>query len=151
MKVVSPDNARSQNGFTLIELLVVLVIASLGLTLMVPQFAGLIPGAELKAETRKIAAMLRHARSVAIVRGEAVSFARQDEEGVFWLSTEAEPYRLPTAINLSLSVDQPVDDENKILFFPDGSSTGGALQLRDGTRQGEVRIDWLTGRVSSHD
>lgn len=151
MNAVCHHPKRCQRGFTLIELLVVLVIASLGLTLMVPQFAGLVPGAEFKAETRKMAAMMRHARSVAIVRGEAVSFAKQEEDGLLWLSSENTPYQLPDNINVTVSVDHQVGNEKKILFFPDGSSTGGALQLSDGSRMGEIRIDWLTGRVSSND
>jgi hypothetical protein len=38
-----------------------------------------------------------------------------------------------------------------ILFFPDGSSTGGGVRLEPARLQGEtivVSVDWLTGRVA---
>ncbi|MFW1677725.1 GspH/FimT family pseudopilin [Pontibacter sp. JAM-7] len=141
----------SAQGFTLLELLVVLVIASLGMTLMVPQFSNLIPGAELRGETRKIAAMLRHARSVAIAQGQAVSFSQDPETGEYALSFQAAAYQPPERIQLTVAANMPGAATGQILFYPDGSSSGGAVKLQSGTRQGEVMIDWLTGRVTSDD
>jgi general secretion pathway protein H len=34
-------------------------------------------------------------------------------------------------------------------FEPDGSSTGGRVQLMGGGRKLQIGVDWLTGRVST--
>ncbi len=34
-----------------------------------------------------------------------------------------------------------------IRFDPDGSSTGGRIDLVEGKRKLEIGVDWLTGRV----
>jgi general secretion pathway protein H len=35
-----------------------------------------------------------------------------------------------------------------IRFAPDGSSTGGWIEISDGRRRVQVGVDWLSGRVS---
>jgi general secretion pathway protein H len=36
-----------------------------------------------------------------------------------------------------------------VRFFPNGSSTGATIDLRTERQAYEVRINWLTGRVST--
>jgi general secretion pathway protein H len=38
-----------------------------------------------------------------------------------------------------------------IRFLPDGSSTGGRVELKDGRRRMRIGVDWLNGRVSVGD
>jgi general secretion pathway protein H len=40
------------------------------------------------------------------------------------------------------------ENEGGIRFDPDGSSTGGRIELGEGPRKIEIGVDWLTGRVS---
>jgi len=37
----------------------------------------------------------------------------------------------------------------RILFFPDGSATGGAIEITAGDRHRSLSIDWLTGNVDA--
>ena len=38
-----------------------------------------------------------------------------------------------------------------ITFLPDGSSTGGRVELAGAARRVQVGVDWLTGRVTVAD
>jgi general secretion pathway protein H len=48
-----------------------------------------------------------------------------------------------------LTARQEVQNERGyIRFFPDGSSTGGSITLRQGKREIAVQVQWLSGRIS---
>lgn len=146
-------------GFTLLELLVTLVIMTIAVALVAPRFTEALPGAELKAETRKVAALLRHARSQAVVLNQVIQISLVEEPVALSISTQVRSYRPPGAIRLELvggraseeteetdQVDQPGE---VIRFFPEGHSNGGTITLsREDGRRASISIDWLTGRVS---
>ncbi|MGQ7960122.1 GspH/FimT family pseudopilin [Pseudomonas sp. SP16.1] len=143
-------------GFTLLELLVVLVIASLAISLVGPAFQRLLPGLSLEAESRKLAALLRHARSQAILSGAPVAISQDAETGGLLLSYREQPYVLPEGFSLTLATG-PGKAEGEagldlgvtqILFYPRGDSSGGSLSLAlDDGRSEAVSVDWLSGRV----
>jgi general secretion pathway protein H len=130
---------RRSAGFTLIETIVVLVILGLALTIV----AGFVPRRnttlELSAATTRVAGALRLARSRAMTESRPVSFdAVPDGHG----------FRVDNAwVTLGASVTV-VMARPEIVFAPDGSTSGGSLQvLVDGHRR-VIEIDWLTGRVA---
>lgn len=138
-------------GFTLMELLVVLVIAGLALSMVGPAFQRMLPGVGLEAETRTLAAMLRHARSQAILSGVPASISRDEASGGLRLSYRATPYVLPKGLQVTLEGGPNAVNSGaavQILFYPRGDSSGGSLTLK--REEGESRIivvDWLSGRV----
>ncbi len=139
-------------GFTLLELLVVLVIASLAIGLVGPAFQRLLPGLTLEAESRKLVALLRHARSQAILGGAPVSVSQDLESGGLRLSYREQAYALPEGLSLVLQPGpaggDPFAGEAQILFYPRGDSSGGSLSLSLATgRSEDISVDWLSGRV----
>jgi general secretion pathway protein H len=149
-QVVFQRPARAR-GFTLMELLVVLVIASLAISLVGPAFQRLLPGLTLEAESRKLAGLLRHARSQAILSGAPVAISQDAESGGLLLSYREQPYVLPERFSLTLEAGPGVSDAmgvTQILFYPRGDSSGGSLSLAlDDGRSEAVSVDWLSGRV----
>ncbi len=145
---------QAQSGFTLLELLVVLVIASLMLTLVGPRLAALIPGAELKGETHKVAALMRQAYSRAIVESRDIAVSLEPETRQLSITGHAQPYALPAAVRLSIAgatqggAEMGAEAPAIITFFPDGSSSGGTITLESHNRRYRVAVDWLTGRVT---
>ncbi|SEG05007.1 Tfp pilus assembly protein FimT [Marinobacterium lutimaris] len=142
---------------TLLELLVVLVIASLMLTLVTPNIAKVLPGSELKAFARQSAALLREIRSEAVSQSRVGAVAVDGELQTYRTSNKTS-IRWPDGVNVSLDrKNSPLfntgvaGDRNLLLFFPDGSSSGGWLHII-GESGGAYRIeiDALTGRVSVH-
>ena len=141
-----------QRGFTLLELLVVLVIASLAISLVGPGYQRLLPGLTLEAESRKIMAMLRHARSQAIFTGTEVSISLDAGGRDLRLSYRKQPYTLPERLTLELE-EGPAQGERstpgaaQILFYPRGDSSGGNLRLKMDARDEVISVDWLSGRI----
>jgi general secretion pathway protein H len=131
--------ARSaERGFTLIETIVVLVILGLALTVV----AGFLPRRnttlELTAATSRVTGALRIARSRAMVEGHPVPFATAPDGHGFRL----ENAQVNFGPGVTVVMAQP-----RILFAPDGSTSGGSLRVVVGGKQRQILVDWLTGRV----
>jgi general secretion pathway protein H len=144
-------NSRPR-GFTLLELLVVLVIASLAISLVGPAFQRILPGLTLEAESRKLVALLRHARSQAILSGTPVTLSQDAESGGLRLSYREQPHVLPERFSLTLQAGPGEAEtglgEAQILFYPRGDSSGGSLSLSlEQGRSEDISVDWLSGRV----
>jgi len=142
-----------QRGMTLLELLVVLVIASLLLTLVAPNVARLLPGSELKSFARQSAALLRELRSEALSRSHSRRL-QLDPEQQRYRSGQRPLLRWPAGIGVSLVPGEvpefmrdPFDQEPALVFFPDGSSSGGRLELVGDAGRYAITVDALSGRV----
>jgi general secretion pathway protein H len=163
---VAGVKAAAEAGFTLLELLVVLVLATLMLSLVVPRFAAVVPGVELKSTTQKTASLLRYARSRAMAESRLIAFSLDPEVHALRLSGRDEPVPLPASIELSLSDEGGLALGNEILmpltlgaslsapsirFYPDGGSSGGSLLLSGPSGRYRIEVDWLTGGVRIDD
>jgi general secretion pathway protein H len=158
-----------KNGFTMIELLVVLVIISLASAFVFPRLTAPMGNLTLKTATKKIAASLRFARSQAVSEkitrvgafdfdnkrlivftGNENHFAGEDD----MVSGEQSDiiYDFPEGIFLKKAA-AGADEVNtgifNIVFFPNGSSSGGEVVLSNisGKRFG-IRVDFITGIVT---
>ncbi len=135
------QRASTSAGFTLIEILVVLVILGLALSIV----AGFVPTGhatrDLASGTDTLANTLRLARARAIARQQPVLFSIT--AGGHGYAVDGVAHALPPALTAAMA-GAPV-----IRFAADGSSSGGAIRLAAGGQMRSLRVDWLTGRVSS--
>lgn len=142
---------RWQAGFTLLEVLIVLVIGVLLVALTPPLLSGMSGSTELRGAARQLAAGLRHARNQAVT-GQQEAILLLDLAGRrFAVSGDAREVALPHSIALHLYTAQSelLDGEKgSIRFFPDGSSTGGAITVSGPKRAYRVNVDWLTGGIA---
>jgi general secretion pathway protein H len=148
-----PIGSRVQQtaGFTLIELLVVLGILALVLALALPMLPGSADRVALRAAAADVAAGLREARSLALVHGRSAVFTLNTDRRIYRVGDGAPWRALPTTVQPTLFTatrEQLNTVTGDIRFFADGSSTGGAVHLVQGSADNEVRVDWLTGRIS---
>lgn len=143
-----------QDGFTLLELLIVVTIVGLVVGIAVPRMADS-SQVEVSTAARKIASGLRLARSEAISQNRDVLFVVNVSERNFRIG-QGNAVQLPKEIDILLftaASDLMSEDIGMIRFFPDGSSTGGRIRIRDGavsnkTIAKEILVDWLAGRVA---
>jgi general secretion pathway protein H len=141
---------RIQAGFTLIELLVVLTVLSLGLALLAMRGPPRSAALEVRAAAGEMVQALRLARGRAIASNAAVGLTL-DLARHSWRIDGAPERLLPPgyAIVIRAAATETVGDHlAAIRFAPDGSSTGGWIDLSDGHRRMQIGVDWLSGRVT---
>lgn len=141
---------RWQRGFTLLEMLVALVIGVLLVTLVPPLLSGLGGGVELRSAARQLAAGLRSARNQAVTRQQEAVLTLDLAQHRFGVSGDPRVIALPdsVAFNLYTAQSELLDQTTgNIRFFPDGSSTGGAITVSNPKIAYRINVDWLTGAV----
>jgi general secretion pathway protein H len=141
---------RANVGFTLLELLVVMVILTIVSTVTAVRFSGGIENARLRAETRQLIALLRAARIEAMV-SSSVTGIDSDTADTGYLSYPAQQrIELPEgiAIDIASTATATGATQQAIRFYPDGSSSGGDIQLSSAAGSFAITVGWLTGEVS---
>lgn len=126
---------RRQAGFTLIEMIAVVVILAMVAGLVLVRHPWRSAGLNTDATVRALTDALRLARSRAIAQDRDVTLVTAAsgfsvDGGAAWT--------LPSGEALSAS---------RVIFMPDGGSTGGTILLAAGSRRIAVTVNWLTGRV----
>jgi general secretion pathway protein H len=145
----APRRGR-EAGFTLLELIVTLTILGLALALIVGYKPPWSSGLGLRGTAAELASGLRLARSEAILRNQSIAF-EIDLAGHRYRVGGGAVRQLPTQLKLALLTvtgEQHYAAQGDIRFNPDGSSTGGRIEVADGARSIAVGVDWLSGRVS---
>lgn len=139
-----------QLGFTLLELLVVLGILALGAALVVPAMNRARLGVMVHSTAYELAANLRTARAAAQAASAEHTLTLDLTRRQYWAEGVVAPRRLPQSIAVDLTVPESERvgaTTGRIRFFPDGSSSGARLVLRDGRSTASVFVDWLDGDV----
>ena len=141
---------RRAAGFTLLEMLIVLVISSIVMATLIPNFGPAIARAQLYSATRDVASALRHVRGQAMLNGQDELFELNTEQHVYRVTGRSRVYKLPSEVQLGLytTSSETVDEgTGRIRFFPDGSATGGRVTLIANKQTRVVDVNWLTGEV----
>src|SRR5690606_889283 len=123
---------RIQRGMTLLEILLVMaLIAATGLLA-----AGILTGGfdrmEPRSSARELAAQLRFTRTRAIATGTTQQFTI-DPAARAWQGAEGREGELAKSLDVQFTGArevQPAEGQGAIVFFSDGASTGGRVQLR---------------------
>ena len=143
---------REASGFTLIELLVVLAIMALVVTLLSPMLRLGRSSADLRSARNEMLAAMRTARSTAIAQNRTMAVVLDPARGRY--GEPRHDHQLPRGMTMSWQALWPVAGHNHlgaIYFFPDGSASGGEIDLRTGNVVGAVIVDWFSGMASIHD
>ncbi|HMQ12137.1 MAG TPA: GspH/FimT family pseudopilin, partial [Candidatus Competibacter phosphatis] len=134
-----------QHGFTLLEILIVLVIGVLLVALVPPLLSGMSGATELRGAARQLAAGLRNARNEAVTRQQEAVLTLDLERRRFGVTGDPREIALPESVALKLYTAQSelLDSATGgIRFFPDGSSTGGAITVSGPKLAYRVNVDW---------
>lgn len=142
---------RSCKGFTLLEMLVVLAIICIVVSISFPITRGLGRRAQLDEDTRLIAARLREGRDLALrQRLSQLVVVHLEEPGIGGPGS-ATGLTFPNVTRIRVTTAKGLVSGEKavIQFFPDGGSTGGLVEIFDGDLARRIRVDWLTGSVTT--
>ncbi|CAA6805162.1 MAG: Type II secretion system protein GspH (Fragment) [uncultured Thiotrichaceae bacterium] len=138
-----------RNGFSLLEVLLVLVMAGLVMGVVA---TSLTEGPVLRKSAREVAASLRHARSIAILQQKEMVWSMDIQEKNFWVTGKGEKRDLHRAVAAKIntaSSEVVSARQGNIRFYPDGSSTGGSVELTMRGQTFKVNVEWISGRIST--
>lgn len=176
MRILSTGrkSGAKNSGFTLLELLVVLMIMGIVSAFVGPKLAGSISNTDLRTASKKIAALLRYARSqatsqgvicgilfdfekgrISIVTKQGRAEAAQDKDNSAEKEKEmvgrSKTYNLPDGVRLEKAISGNSEIDSglfEIIFFPSGSSSGGRVTLVNKRgRRYAISVDFITGTV----
>ena len=127
---------NKQSGFTLIEMIVVIVVLGMVAGLVMIKRPWGSAGLDTDATVRSLVDGLRLARSRAITQERDVAVETMPSG---FSVDGGSPQLLPPHQALTAA---------RVVFLPDGGSTGGSVLLSTGQRRIAVSVSWLTGRVN---
>ncbi len=136
-------------GFTLVELLIVLILMGLlGSMVAVSVSSGLLKSKERRFVEDFVASMKR-ARNSAIGKGRGVNFIIDGQKRAFGINGR-KLKEIPKAIEISAEgIVELRDGQYAVTFYPDGSSSGGKIDLSwDSGRKDEFQIGMIWARIS---
>ncbi len=142
-------------GFTLIETIVVLVILGLVAGLVISRGPMRSPVVDVRSAATRVVEAMRAARAEAIATDHAVALtvtrATGDAPGVRVAVRvgKGRPVLLARGVSARLLFGRKT--ARALLFFPDGSGSGGMVRLANARARVLVTDDWLTGRITVTD
>jgi general secretion pathway protein H len=142
------------SGVSLLELLVVLGILSFVLVLAMPSIRAPSRSVEVRTAAHDLVSYLRSARAAAISRGRPVAVTFDVNNLWYRVETGGNPVRLPGDLSMSLTTARDLardGSSGRMLFYPDGSATGGRIVLSRNKTSATIGVDWLTGTVRMED
>lgn len=138
-------SATGSRGFSLLELLVVLGILAL-VACSWPLFSSrLFPAQRLRNELEQLSATIRLAQITARTTGAAQQLQFSADGGSY--SFTSEQHLLPDGLTVGLRNAPGSIAASQLILFPDGSSSGGVLDLSFQGRSETVRVLPATGRL----
>jgi general secretion pathway protein H len=150
-RATSGRTSGAEAGFTLIELLAVMSIMAMLFVAVASIYRAPSPRLEVKTAATLIAARMRDLRASAMTVGdERLAIIDVDGRAVRF-SDGRTPLQLSRKVALSVTgaeSEASSATQAGVRFFPNGSSSGATIQIQAEGQRYEVRINWLTGRVS---
>jgi len=136
-------------GFTLLELIVVIAIVGLTFTVFLIHGPMISHSLTTKQVAAQLAAGLREARARAIGSDRPVSLTL-DLQARRYRIADLPSHPLPSGFEIALLTttgEVHKGQDPGIRFEPDGSSSGGRIELIEGKHKLDIGVDWLTGRI----
>jgi general secretion pathway protein H len=141
----------SDAGVTLIEMLVVMAIIALAYVLAMPNFRSPAQSVGLRTTALDMKSRLAVARATAIARGRPVAVIVDLPHRRYASEADGRWTALPADLSISVTTARDLSGNAqgaRLVFYPDGSSTGGEILLRRDNQAYNVAVNWLTGQAS---
>ncbi len=145
---ISPTS--TVRGFSLLEMLLVMAIIAIASLLATAVLTGGIDSMRLRSSAKQIAANLRYTRAQAISTGQPQRFLI-DPRAHAWQAPNGRDGDIPKQLGIVFTGAREIQaraGEGAILFFADGASTGGRVQLKVERAAWNIDVAWLTGEVT---
>jgi general secretion pathway protein H len=140
--------ARDCRGYTLLEMLVVLGLLSMIMSLSLTTHP-LGSRRSLESISTEIATLLQSAKIRAISQNAERTIIIDPVTRTLSTGSSDEPVTLGVDVGIAVLTARREVKEGRamIRFYPDGSTTGGTVQLTRGDRIVSIHLNWLTGQI----
>ncbi len=141
---------RRSRGFTLIELVVSLVIMAIASGVVMPYFAKSMDTIRQKNCARDIATMLRKSAANALSDHQKVVVSFENDGHTVKVNEKKAKIAWPSTSDIREQGVRRTGDANAIqfTFYPDGTSSGGAIDIVSEKRGFRIEINWITSHVA---
>jgi general secretion pathway protein H len=138
-------SVTGNDGFTLLELLVVLAIMVLLAGAWPFAAPRLFPAQQLRNEGQSMVGALRSARMTARISGAPQALEFTDAGDAYQVGADA--HKLAGGIIARVRNQDDLGLATRVIFYPDGSSSGGVVDLALPQRSVSIEVGRLTGRA----
>lgn len=141
--------AARAHGVSLLELIIVVLLIGVMSLLAASAMSGGMKGMQLRSSAKEIASQLRFTRTRAIATGRTQRFTF-DPDSHAWVAADMHHGSVPETLHVAFTgarEAQPTRGVGAILFFADGASTGGRVQVSRDAAAWNIDVGWLTGEV----
>ena len=131
------------------EIVVVMVIIAGASVIAVMTLGGGYERLQIQSSVKEIAVAVKHARATALATSKPQKFII-DPEAHTWQIEGGKSGTIPDSLTVSFTGARALQShqgQGAILFFEDGASTGGRVQLKSKRAVWNVDVAWLTGQV----
>jgi general secretion pathway protein H len=128
--------------------MVALAIAALIMAVAVPSSVRFYEGMQRRQAVRDTVSLLAAAREQALSSGRTQDVNVRPSDRRIWLGEKNQT--LPRGLGLTVHGAAELNRDNigVIRFYPDGSASGGGVDIRRSDGSGtRISVDWLMGRV----
>ena len=132
------------HGFTLLELLLVISLMAVALGLVSVGVGQGLQAARERQLPWEMVGALRQARLQAVLSGAPASLDFDMRERSFQVPGQRKTY---WPANLAVRLTTAAELGGRVAFYPNGSSSGGNLQLERAGKHWRIDIGWLTGSI----
>lgn len=138
-------------GFTLVEILVVLALLGLLSAILAPMLVPT-PARMMRDTGHQLMVALRETRRLATSTGQPQGLMIDAQANRYRVGGDGRWHDIPSDVTLEFTTATSLADDRtgkgSILFYPDGSSSGGRITLGAGGQGIDLNVAWLTGRIS---
>ena len=146
---------QGERGYTLLEMLIVLAIFSLVIGVAVPSLRSSSATMDVKQAEAVLISAFREARARAVATNRRAGVTLDLETNSLSFDSAGATSRANTellgeGLQIEMTTARALiagESEAAILFFPDGTSSGGRVTLQSGGAMSVVEVDWMTGQV----
>lgn len=138
-------------GFSLLELVVVLAIVAIATAVAIPAFGKRDGAVMLRTTALNITAKLRMLRAVALRSNRPASMSFAAARRSYSFDPTGTVIQLPPSVGLQVYVAKLISSDgskSRVVFYPDGSSTGARLLLLSDGKTCSIEVVPITGIVN---
>lgn len=133
----------NEKGFTLIEILIAVVLLGIALSIVTPALGKFMKSVEIKGSQRKIVKLLKEAHNSA-VKNNRPEVVKIKSSKLYYQDPVDKGEKIVIHLDsVNLKITSNID---KIVFYPDGTSSGGKLTIiYNNQERHNLIIDKITG------